>query len=152
MLLLFSLLWMIFTLISYEAACVFNALSSPVHFFPSDLGFGGGKSKSLYGKEGHLGITIVKYVNTQVGLKEAERLADYFEKDNHGRIGWARAQATPSGGNEENTALVKVDPKSGEKKRILYGYLATASDLEKLDFDTRKRAVLKSRREFDPSE
>jgi len=121
--------------------------------FPSDLGFGGGKSKSMYGKEGHLGITVVKFGNTQAGLKEAERLAEYFEKENHGREGWARAQASQSGGDEDkNPALVKLDPKSGETKRILYGYLATASDLEKVDFDMRKRATIKSRREFDLSE
>ncbi|XP_020259407.1 uncharacterized protein LOC109835790 [Asparagus officinalis] len=118
-----------------------------------DLDFAGGKSKSMYGKEGHLGITLVKYANTQAGLKEAERLADYFEKDNRGCKGWARAQAYQSGADEEkNPALVEVDPKSGEKKRIFYGYLATASDLDKVDSDTKKKAVIKSRREFDSSE
>ncbi|WOK95624.1 hypothetical protein Cni_G04331 [Canna indica] len=114
-----------------------------------ELGFDTGKSKSIYGKEGHTGITVVKFPNTQLGLKEAERLSDYLEKDNHGRKGWAHAQASQSGSDDKNPALVKVDEKTGEKKRVLYGYLATASDLEKIDFDMRKRAVVKSRREFD---
>ncbi|RRT44260.1 hypothetical protein B296_00041244 [Ensete ventricosum] len=118
----------------------------------SELGFGGGKSKSIYGKEGHTGITMVKFANTQVGIKESERLADYFEKDNHGRKGWARAQASQSGDDDKNPTLVKTDEKTGEKKRVLYGYLATASDLDKIDFDMRKRAVIKSRRELDLSD
>lgn len=133
------------------AVCVMHSVFFLASLAP-DLGFGGGKSKSMYGKEGHLGITVVKFANTQAGLKEAERLAEYFEKDNHGRKGWARAQASQSGDEDENPALVKVDPKSGEKKRILYGYLAMASDLDKVDFDTRKKAVIKSRRELDLSE
>lgn len=117
-----------------------------------DLGFGGGKSKSMYGKDGHLGITIVKFANTQSGLKEAERFAEYFEKENHGRKGWTRVQASHSGDVDDNNPyLVKVDVKSGEKKRILYGYLGTASDLDKVDFDTKKKSDIKSRREFDQS-
>ncbi|OAY82286.1 hypothetical protein ACMD2_06259 [Ananas comosus] len=118
-----------------------------------DLGFPGGKSKSLYGKEGHLGVTLVKFANTEAGLKEAERLAEYFEKEGHGRRGWSRAQATlPSGDDDKNPLLVKLNERTGEKKRILYGYLATASDLDKVDFDMKKRASVKSKREFDLSD
>lgn len=120
--------------------------------FP-DLGFPGGKSKSLYGKEGHLGVTLVKFANTEAGLKEAERLAEYFEKEGHGRRGWSRAQAAlPSGDDDKNPLLVKLNERTGEKKRILYGYLATASDLDKVDFDMKKRASVKSKREFDLSD
>ncbi|OVA05449.1 XS domain [Macleaya cordata] len=117
-----------------------------------DIGFIGGKSKSLYGKDGHLGITLVKFGGDQSGLKEAMRLAEYFEKDNHGRRGWVRTQSMLSGRDDENNPnLVKVDPKTGEKTRILYGYLGTASDLDKIDFDTRKKTLIESRREFKPS-
>ncbi|KAI0516367.1 hypothetical protein KFK09_009040 [Dendrobium nobile] len=115
-----------------------------------ELGFGGGKAKSVYGKEGHLGFTAVKFSNTEVGLKEAENLAEFFEKDNRGRRGWARVQASQSGNNEDkNPDLVKVDKKTGEKSRIFYGYLATSMDLDKVEFDMRKKAVIKSRKELD---
>ncbi|KAI8025248.1 hypothetical protein LOK49_LG02G02455 [Camellia lanceoleosa] len=50
----------------------------------ADLGFGGGKSKSLYGRDGHLGITLVKFAGDQSGLKDAMRLVEFFEKENHG--------------------------------------------------------------------
>ncbi|KAI8021939.1 Paired amphipathic helix protein Sin3-like 2 [Camellia lanceoleosa] len=50
----------------------------------ADLGFGGGKSKSLYGRDDHLGITLVKFAGDQSGLKDVVRLVEFFEKENHG--------------------------------------------------------------------
>lgn len=117
-----------------------------------DLGFGTGKSKSLYGREGHLGITLVKFAGDQSGLKDAVRLAEYFEKDSRGRKVWARVQPLSLGKDDENNpSLVTVDQRTGEKKRILYGYIGTASDLDKVDFETRKKAVIESRREIKAS-
>ncbi|KAL5702283.1 hypothetical protein ACHQM5_027518 [Ranunculus cassubicifolius] len=114
-----------------------------------DLGFGGGKAKSLYGKEGHLGITLVKFAPDQSGLKEAVRLAEYFEKDYHGRKGWARAQQ-PGRDDETNPNLVNLDEMNRENQRILYGYLATVLDFEKLDFETKKKVSIESKRELRP--
>ncbi|KAK3042152.1 hypothetical protein RJ639_001272 [Escallonia herrerae] len=117
-----------------------------------DLGFGGGKAKSLYGREGHLGITLVKFAGDQSGLKEALRLAEFFEKENHGRSRWAAVQSLTSGKDEEsNPNLVKVDKKTGERERIFYGYLGTVLDLEKVDFETRKKLVIESARDYKPS-
>ncbi|CAK7327053.1 unnamed protein product [Dovyalis caffra] len=116
-----------------------------------DLGFVGGKSKSLYGREGHLGITLVKFGGDQSGLKEAIRLAEYFEKDNRGRKAWGRITPLTFGKDDEkNPNLVKVD-RSGEKTRILYGYLATVSDLYKVDFETRKKVVIESQQDYKAS-
>lgn len=113
-----------------------------------DLGFGSGKSKSMYGREGHLGITVVKFAGDQSGLRDAVRLAEYFEKENRGRKGWSHVQPLTLGKNDEkNPSLVKVDERTGEKKRIFYGYLGTAADLDKVDFDMRKRVVIESWRE-----
>ncbi|RWR82190.1 protein SUPPRESSOR OF GENE SILENCING 3 [Cinnamomum micranthum f. kanehirae] len=48
-----------------------------------------------------------------------------------------------SGADEKsNIYLLKVDVKTGEKKRIYYGYLGSTFDLDKVDFDTRKRAQI----------
>ncbi|KAF7806858.1 putative ribosomal protein L18 [Senna tora] len=66
--------------------------------------------------------------------------------ENHGRKAWARMQPLTLGKDDENNPnLVKVDEKKGEKKRILYGYLGTAFDLDKVDFDTRKKSHLLGR-------
>ncbi|GAB2294890.1 hypothetical protein Dimus_029082 [Dionaea muscipula] len=114
-----------------------------------ELGFGGGKSKSLYGRDGHLGITLVKFSSDPTGLREAMRLADHFEKENHGRNVWGQMQSVLSGKDDENNPnLVKVDGKTGVKQRIFYGYLATASDLDKVDFETKKKVVLESKQEY----
>ncbi|XP_027363029.1 protein SUPPRESSOR OF GENE SILENCING 3 homolog [Abrus precatorius] len=116
-----------------------------------ELGFMGGKSKSLYGRDGHLGVTLVKFAGDPSGFKEAIRLAEHFEKENHGRKDWAHVQSQTLGKDDENNAnLVKVDEKKGEKRRVLYGYLGTAFDLDKVDFETRKKAVLESKREYKP--
>ncbi|GAB4851089.1 hypothetical protein Ancab_030385 [Ancistrocladus abbreviatus] len=113
-----------------------------------DLGFPGGKSKSLYSREGHQGITLIKFAAEQSGLREAMRLADHFENEKHGRRAWAQVQSILSGKDEENNPnLVKVDQRTGEKSRILYGYLATASDMEKIDYETRKKVALESKQE-----
>ncbi|PHT38676.1 hypothetical protein CQW23_22249 [Capsicum baccatum] len=34
--------------------------------------------------DGHLGVTLIKFASNQSGLLEAMRLAEYFEKDDHG--------------------------------------------------------------------
>ncbi|XP_025677341.1 uncharacterized protein [Arachis hypogaea] len=118
-----------------------------------ELGCVSGKSKSLYGRDGHLGITLVKFTGDQSGLKGATQLAEHFEKEKHGRKDWARVQPVITFGKEDenNPNLVKVDEKKGDKRRVLYGYLGTAFDLDKVDFDTRKKAVIESRREYKQS-
>ncbi|KAI9089751.1 hypothetical protein K1719_029044 [Acacia pycnantha] len=111
-----------------------------------ELGIGGGKSKSLYGRDGHLGISLIKFAGDQSGVHEAIRLAEHFERENHGRMAWARVQPPVLGKDDENNPnLVKYE--KGEKRRILYAYLGTAFDLERIDFETRKRVVIESLRD-----
>ncbi|KAK6780867.1 hypothetical protein RDI58_023051 [Solanum bulbocastanum] len=116
------------------------------------IGFHGGKAKALYSRDGHLGVTLVKFASDQSGLMEAMRLAEYFEKDNHGRNGWARLQPLTLGKDDENNPdLCKFDHRTGEKKRVIYGYLGTVNDLEKVDFDFRKKITIASRLDYKPS-
>lgn len=116
------------------------------------IGFHGGKAKALYSRDGHLGVTLVKFASDQSGLMEAMRLAEYFEKDNHGRNGWARLQPLTLGKDDENNPdLCKFDHRTGEKKRVFYGYLGTVNDLEKVDFDFRKKITIASRSDYKPS-
>lgn len=116
------------------------------------MGFSNCKATSVHGMQGHTGVAVVKFADTQLGLEEAERLVQHLEKENHGRKGWARTQASHSGDDENNPALVKVDRKTGKKKWILYGYLATASDLEKIEYDSVRKSVIKSRKDFSLSD
>ncbi|KAM3356272.1 hypothetical protein P3S68_022986 [Capsicum galapagoense] len=116
------------------------------------IGFPGGKAKALYSRDGHLGVTLVKFASDQSGFMEAMRLAEYFEKENHGRNGWARLQPLTLGKDDENNPdLFKFDHRTGEKKRVFYGYLGTVNDLEKVDFDFRKKITIASRLDYKPS-
>lgn len=113
----------------------------------AEFGFKSGKSKAMYGKEGHMGMSIVKFANTETGLKEAEKLAEFFKRQGHGRNDWVDAHIGVDA--DQNPNFFKVDESTGEKKFIFFGYLAIASDLDKIDYDTRKKAVLKSKMNFD---
>nr|XP_043628419.1 uncharacterized protein LOC122599882 [Erigeron canadensis] len=113
------------------------------------LGFTTGKSKAMYGREGHLGVTAVKFSGDQSGLRDAMKLADFFQKQKHGRGSWSSVQSMcrPGKDDEKDPNFVKLDKKTGEKERILYGYLGTVFDLDTVDFDTRKKVTIESRRE-----
>lgn len=113
-----------------------------------DIGFGGLKSKSLYNIDGHQGITLVKFASDESGLRDAIRLSEYFEIGNHSRKAWSRVQHLVGKDDENNPNLVKLDERTGERKRFFYGYLATAADLDMVDFETRKKAMIESRREY----
>ncbi|KAL8171365.1 hypothetical protein V2J09_023169 [Rumex salicifolius] len=115
------------------------------------MGFHNFKPKSLYNREGHLGIILIKFAADQAGLRQAIQLNEHFEKQNRGRRGWAQVQSKLSGtgmDTENNPMLVEVDPRTGENNRILYGHLFTAFDLDKADFETKKKAALESKRDY----
>lgn len=96
-----------------------------------------------------MGITLFRFAGDDSGLREAMSMAEYFEKMNRGRKTWARVQPlTPSKDDDKNHSLVEVDGRTGEKKRILYGYLATITDLDKVDTETRKKTTIESLREL----
>ncbi|ESQ47617.1 hypothetical protein EUTSA_v10020450mg [Eutrema salsugineum] len=114
-----------------------------------ELKLTGGKSKSLYGRDGHLGITLFRFAGDDSGLRQAMRMAEYFEKMNRGRKSWfGLPPFTPGKDDEKNHSLVEVDARTGEKKRVLYGYLATIADLDKVDMETKKKTTIESLREL----
>nr|GFB07910.1 XS domain-containing protein [Tanacetum cinerariifolium] len=113
------------------------------------FGFTTGKSKSMFDREGHMGTTVVHFANDPSGLKDAMRLADFFEKQKNGRTSWASIQSSfrPRKDDEKEPNFVKLDKRILEKERILYGYLGIVFDLEGVDFDTRKKVTIESKRE-----
>ncbi|CAA0832947.1 Unknown protein [Striga hermonthica] len=116
-----------------------------------DLGFSSGKSMSLYSREGHMGMHTVKFSADESGLKEALRLSDYFEREKRGLKGWAHAQPSGPGNSkddENNPNLIKLDPKTGEKRRVFYGHLATVADLDKVTYEIKKKVSIMSLCEF----
>ncbi|KAL2509092.1 protein of unknown function XS [Forsythia ovata] len=121
----------------------------PMDSILRDLGFSKGKSMSLFSREGHLGIHVVKFPGGESGLMDALRLAEHFEKQNRGRKEWAHVQSSTFNKEDDNNPnLVQLDAKTGEKMRILYGHLATVSDLDKVTFEIKKKVTIESRREY----
>ncbi|CAA6658556.1 unnamed protein product [Spirodela intermedia] len=106
-----------------------------------DLGFGGGRSRTMMnGKEGiPFGTAAVRFAGDRDGLREAEQLAELLERDGCGRRSWARisqGRRRPEEGKEGEAADGRI---------LLYGYLGIAGDMDELDAETKKKAVLHSR-------
>ncbi|CAD6253464.1 unnamed protein product [Miscanthus lutarioriparius] len=114
-----------------------------------EMGFAGVDVQPLPGKDGQRSMQA-KFPASLDGLNNASRLVELFERQGHGRAAWARIRSivpTSDGGNN-NPMLVKVDGK-GERTWVLYGYLATAWDLDILDPESKQNATVKSRKELD---
>lgn len=114
-----------------------------------EMGFAGVHVQPLPGKDGHKSMQA-RFPASLDGLNKASQLVELFEHEGHGRAAWARIRSiapTADGGNN-NPMLVTVDGK-GERTWVLYGYLATAWDLEMLDPESKKSATVKSRKELD---
>ncbi|PHT59354.1 hypothetical protein CQW23_01717 [Capsicum baccatum] len=69
------------------------------------IGFPSGKAKALYSRDGHLGVTLVKFTSDQLGFMKATWVAEYFEKENHRRNDWVRLQPLTLGKDDKNKNL-----------------------------------------------
>ncbi|XP_022731732.1 uncharacterized protein LOC111286169 [Durio zibethinus] len=107
--------------------------------FLRDMGFGRGISKVCRGKPANQSIMTVIFHGTFSGLQEAERLHNLYAENKHGRAEFRRMKC--SSGETQKVSLDKF-------KDVLYGYLGIAVDLDKLDFETKSRSVVKSKKEI----
>ncbi|ONI01094.1 hypothetical protein PRUPE_6G121100 [Prunus persica] len=107
------------------------------------IGFGGGKTKVCRGKPANQSILVVTFNATFSGLREAERLHKLFAENKHGRVEFHKISSAglrnSSNGKQELLA---------DEANCLYGYLGIAEDLDKLETETKKRCVVKSKREI----
>uniref|UniRef100_A0A0A9GAE6 XS domain-containing protein n=1 Tax=Arundo donax TaxID=35708 RepID=A0A0A9GAE6_ARUDO len=114
------------------------------------MGFAGAdvQVQPLPGKGGQRSMQV-RFPGSLDGLNKASQLVELFEREGHGRPAWACIRSiahTAEGAN--NPMLVKVDAK-GTRTWVLYGYLATAWDLDTLDAESKQNATIKSRKELD---
>lgn len=104
-----------------------------------EMGFGAGKTQVGQGKSSNQNVLLVKFMPTFSGLQEAERLHKHYAVNNRGR--------------EEFRLVADTDDKVKEavkaNEELLYGYMAVAEDLGKLDPGTKKRSVVKSRKDIE---
>lgn len=109
--------------------------------FGLDMGF---KSilKVCNGKPANQSVMLVKFNGTLSGLREAERFHKSYIKSKHGRVEFKQLKS------ESGSSRGKKLASSEREDEFLYGYLGIAEDLDKLDFDTKKRCVLKSKKQI----
>ncbi|MED6148881.1 hypothetical protein PIB30_057139 [Stylosanthes scabra] len=108
------------------------------------MGFGGGKIKVSRGKPANYSILVVTFNATFSGLQEAEMLHKFYSDKHHGR---EEFQQIDDGGCIRNSYEgTQGMPKNEEN--VLYGYLGNAGDFDKLDFESKKHSVVKSKKEI----
>ena len=105
----------------------------------ADKGFGRGISKVCRGKPANQSIMTVIFHGSFSGLQEAERLHKLYAENKHGRAEFQRINCSSG-----ETLKVPTD----EVEDVLYGYLGIAGDLDKLDFETKSRSIVKSKKEI----
>ena len=115
-----------------------------IYFKLSGKGFVRGRIKLCLGKPADQSIVLVKFLGTFGGLGDAERLHKYLSDNNHGRAEYERVKSE----GIKSCNISETD--EGDKvENILYGYVGIAEDLDKLDFNSKKWSMVKSRKEID---
>lgn len=71
------------------------------------------KARHSYGPKGHRGMSVLIFESSAVGYTEAERLSKHFEQEGKGRYAWDNHP-----------------PLFHRGGKILYGYMATKSDMD----------------------
>lgn len=107
-----------------------------------DMGFGN-INKVCIGKPANQSVMLAIFNGTLSGLQEAERLHKNYLETKHGRIEFLQVMSSEKGSSEETQTV----PAENEEK-FLYCYLGLLKDLDKLDFITKKRCVVRSKREI----
>ncbi|CAN4119471.1 unnamed protein product [Withania somnifera] len=108
-----------------------------------DMGFGE-KAKVSCGKPANQSILTVKFSATLSGLEEAVRLCDIYANRKHGRAEFQLISSGDSG----NCGDEAKEPLTDKVEKTLYGYLGVAEDLDKLDFETKKRSSVRSKKQI----
>jgi hypothetical protein len=101
------------------------------------------RGKVRFGKPGDPSIMVVKFLGTFSGLQDAEKLHSYFVDNKRGRKEFENIGSSKSKSKEGG----KIE---GDKfdEALLYGYMGIAEDLNKVDFDTKRKCSIKSKKEI----
>ncbi|KAF5729425.1 hypothetical protein HS088_TW21G01590 [Tripterygium wilfordii] len=115
-----------------------------VETFLRGQGFVGVKMKMCLGKPADQSVMIVKFLGTFSGLGSAERIHKYFADKNHGRVEFERKTSRNKSSSSWDAGM------QGNKveEHLLYGYMGIADDLDTLDFNTKNRVAIKSKKEI----
>ncbi|KAI5067827.1 hypothetical protein GOP47_0018355 [Adiantum capillus-veneris] len=117
---------------------------SAVKDFLKDTGFLSERVKIAHGKGG---TVIVKYSPLLPCLHDAESLHHHFASRNFGRDDWWSARPVKQESNGDLDPV--LEDGDGAEKNMLYGYIALAQDLDKVDADLQRRCQVKSRKDIE---
>ncbi|CAK7325301.1 unnamed protein product [Dovyalis caffra] len=117
-----------------------------VEDFLRGKGIVGGKIKVCLGKPADQSVMLVKFLGTFTGLGNAEKLHKYFAEKKHGREEFEHK--TSNNGNNNSNSWEEENQGGQLEEQLLYGYLGIAEDLDRLDFNTKKWIIIKSKKEI----
>uniref|UniRef100_A0A1D1Z973 Protein SUPPRESSOR OF GENE SILENCING 3 n=1 Tax=Anthurium amnicola TaxID=1678845 RepID=A0A1D1Z973_9ARAE len=106
-----------------------------------EMRFEAGKVRVCRGKPSNQNITLVKFMPTFSGLQEADRLHKHYRDKKCGRKELEEVTSKESSGKDAEPQV--------EAEQLFYGYMGTMEDLDKLDPETKRRCVLKSKKEIE---
>ena len=111
----------------------------------AEKGFIRGRIKVCLGRPSDKSVMVIKFLGTFTGLGDAEKLHKYFDENKRGRVDFERITS-----NNGKSSKSWDAGNQGEKveEHILYGYMGIAEDLDKVDYNTRKSCVVKSKMEI----
>ncbi|XP_061374235.1 uncharacterized protein LOC133316491 [Gastrolobium bilobum] len=115
-----------------------------IEAFLRGKGFVRGRIKLCLGKPADQSIILVKFLGTFVGLGDAERLQKYLSDSNRGRAEYEKIKSEGI-----KSCNIRERDQGDEVENILYGYVGIADDLDKLDFNSKKWSMVKSRKEIE---
>ncbi|OVA03615.1 XS domain [Macleaya cordata] len=108
-----------------------------------EMGFGSEKTKVCRGKPANQSIMVVKFKPTFSGLQEAERLHNYYTEKKRGREEFLQINSRSGDKSEE-----AVGQATNNVDHVLFGYMGIADDLDKLDFGTKSKCIVKSKKDI----
>ncbi|GMY23348.1 hypothetical protein FCV25MIE_18589 [Fagus crenata] len=116
-----------------------------IEVFLRGKGFIRGRIKVGLGSPADKSVMIIKFLGTFTGLGDTERLHKYFAENKRGREDFERLTSNNGRSGESWDAGME-----GEKveEHILYGYMGIAEDLDRVDFNTKKSCLIKSKMEI----
>ncbi|KAL8094260.1 uncharacterized protein LOC141689431 [Apium graveolens] len=99
--------------------------------------------KVCRGRPANHSILAVIFNSTLSGLEAAERLHNFYSKTKHGRSDLEYIRSCSSSCSKEASRALEK-----KAEHVLYGYLGIAEDLDKLEYETKKRCLVKSKKEI----
>lgn len=116
-----------------------------VHLIMAGKGFVRGRIKVCRGRPADQSVMVVKFLGTFTGLGNAERLHKYFAENKRGRADFERFISSNAKSSNSWDGRMQGDK---VEELILYGYMGIAEDFDKVDFNTRKSNLVKSKKEI----